>query len=734
MSCSHPARVSGMCVVCGKVLDEEELRQLDDGEQLHDISGVQVTTAEAARLDSESTRRLLEQRKLALIVDLDQTIIHATVDPTVGEWMKDQSNANYKALADVGKFLLGVDGKAVMGEDAAKQSNGSSDEALAASIQDGCWYYVKPRPGLQNFLTQLSERYELHVYTMGTRTYAESVCRLVDPDGLLFGARIISRDENGSLLQKSLSKLFPMDTSMVAIIDDRADVWQWSPNLVRVTPFDFFVGIGDINASFLPSTPAGPTPPPELNNNSAKVNGSNDSTNQAINGTDAEKKDEKALEAEAKAEDDAAKTVAEQSQKTAVSEQLDARPLAKMQEALEEDGSKSAGKDEEGKPAAVLKETDRELYKLHEVLNDIHARWYADYDKRKSHEEKPSITQIISQIKTAVLDGCTFVFSSIAPVNQDPGSTELWRLATEFGAVCKRSLDSKVTHVIAAKQGTEKVINGHRRNIHVVWYTWLQESCTRWSRQPEDDYTLPNPTKEQLRRPPPSSGVDAQNKDNAKSADADGDLLSSTADSNLAEEEALTESDGIDGDKIDDFGDDDEEDDGQGFDEMNWDEANDEVDAVLNGLSDDESTLNGEGTSSGSSEAGERRQGSKMKRTHSNTSLNGSNDEEEEEGSSAIGESNTLSPLSKRRRMAELRAGNSKLKQVFDAQPSESRDSSTGPAISHKEGTEQQDEGSPQVEKDVPAGEEEEVDEDFLKSLEDELDLQLDVDESVQAG
>ncbi|PWN37086.1 FCP1-like phosphatase, partial [Meira miltonrushii] len=503
MSCSHPARVSGMCVVCGKVLDEEELRQLDGGEQLHDISGVQVTTAEAARLDSESTRRLLEQRKLALIVDLDQTIIHATVDPTVGEWMKDQSNANYKALADVGKFLLGVDGKA-----------------------DGCWYYVKPRPGLQNFLTQLSERYELHVYTMGTRTYAESVCRLVDPDGSLFGARIISRDENGSLLQKSLSKLFPMDTSMVAIIDDRADVWQWSPNLVRVTPFDFFVGIGDINASFLP----------------------------------------KALEAEAKAEDDAAKTVAEQSQKTAVSEQLDARPLAKMQEALEGDGSKK---------------TDRELYKLHEVLNDIHTRWYTDYDKRKSQEEKPSITQIISQIKTAVLDGCTFVFSSIAPVNQDPGSTELWRLATEFGAVCKRSLDSKVTHVIAAKQGTEKVINGHRRNIHVVWYTWLQESCTRWSRQSEDGYALPNPTKEQLRRPPPSR-----------------------------------------------------------FDEMNWDEANDEVDAVLNGLSDDESTLNGGNTSSGSSEAGDRRQGSKMKRTHSNTSLNSSNDnsvEEAEDGSSEAG-------------------------------------------------------------------------------------------------
>ena len=38
------------------------------------------------------------------------------------------------------------------------------------------------------------------------------------------------------LTQKSLQRLFPVDTSMVVIIDDRADVWEWSPNLVKVIP------------------------------------------------------------------------------------------------------------------------------------------------------------------------------------------------------------------------------------------------------------------------------------------------------------------------------------------------------------------------------------------------------------------------------------------------------------------------------------------------------------------
>jgi RNA polymerase II subunit A C-terminal domain phosphatase len=93
----------------------------------------------------------------------------------------------------------------------------------------------------------------MHVYTMGTRAYAEEVCKAIDPDGKFFCGRVLSRDESGServvldlplslvdilqgLTQKSLQRLFPVDTSMVVIIDDRADVWEWSPNLVKVIP------------------------------------------------------------------------------------------------------------------------------------------------------------------------------------------------------------------------------------------------------------------------------------------------------------------------------------------------------------------------------------------------------------------------------------------------------------------------------------------------------------------
>ena len=99
----------------------------------------------------------------------------------------------------------------------------------------------------------ISELYEMHVYTMGTRSYANAICNALDPSGKWFGERVLTRNESGSKLTctigdilasnvcvgerlKSLKRLFPSDQSMVVIIDDRADIWNWSPHLVKVIP------------------------------------------------------------------------------------------------------------------------------------------------------------------------------------------------------------------------------------------------------------------------------------------------------------------------------------------------------------------------------------------------------------------------------------------------------------------------------------------------------------------
>lgn len=133
---------------------------------------------EAKRLETQTRDTLLAERKLSLIVDLDQTIIHTTVDPTVGEWLdecaedakadaaqkekehkdyegdekmdgsgegeatttppgspspKREPNPNAEALKDVARFQLAED----LPPAAAKGRGRGQPPAR--------WYYTKPR-------------------------------------------------------------------------------------------------------------------------------------------------------------------------------------------------------------------------------------------------------------------------------------------------------------------------------------------------------------------------------------------------------------------------------------------------------------------------------------------------------------------------------------------------------------------------------------------------------------
>lgn len=136
----------------------------------HSAFGPTVSLEEAQRIERETAEHLLKSRKLSLIVDLDQTIVHATVDPTVGEWIaegeaweekrarkankpledddddsddsssddEDECNPNWEALKDVKKFRLGPESFAPPSAQKAKGKN-------RAIENEGCMYYIKPR-------------------------------------------------------------------------------------------------------------------------------------------------------------------------------------------------------------------------------------------------------------------------------------------------------------------------------------------------------------------------------------------------------------------------------------------------------------------------------------------------------------------------------------------------------------------------------------------------------------
>ncbi len=135
----------------------------------HSANGPKVSLEEAQRIERETAEHLLSSRKLSLIVDLDQTIVHATVDPTVGEWIAegetweacqgnnkvspesengsdepnkvedDEVNPNWEALKDVKKFRLGPESFGLPPE---KRRTKGKERAVETQ---GCLYYVKPR-------------------------------------------------------------------------------------------------------------------------------------------------------------------------------------------------------------------------------------------------------------------------------------------------------------------------------------------------------------------------------------------------------------------------------------------------------------------------------------------------------------------------------------------------------------------------------------------------------------
>lgn len=385
-------------------------------------------------MEEQAKRRLLKDRKLSLVVDLDQTIIHATVDPTVGEWKDDPFCVNHQSVKDVQAFKL--------------------DEDVSGGR--GTWYYVKMRPGLKEFLEHISRLFELHIYTMGTRAYALAVKKIVDPEGTLFGERVLSRDESGSLTQKSLHRLFPVDTKMVVIIDDRGDVWKWNENLVKVRPYDFFVGIGDINSMFLPkkqefpaaapapdhTSPPPPQPPPpspppvdgmdddqkaaalsdhaadptnsapsSAHSNSSHHQHHNTANNKNGDGSNSSGGSMSALEqliTMGGGNDQQLITDQTSQLDRAIEAQKEDRPLAKKQELQDKIDEKAAelaasteGGDARGEIASeggtqkhsVLQDNDWELSSLKAHLSAVHERFYFEYDTNRGNP-KDRVSQL----------------------------------------------------------------------------------------------------------------------------------------------------------------------------------------------------------------------------------------------------------------------------------------------------------------------------------------------------
>ncbi|KFY21951.1 hypothetical protein V493_06964 [Pseudogymnoascus sp. VKM F-4281 (FW-2241)] len=581
-TCSHAVQYAGLCALCGKDMNETSwATDTVDAKRaqinmIHDQTLLSVSQDEASRAEEQLQRRLLKNRKLSLVVDLDQTIIHACIEPTIGEWQRDPTSPNYEAVKDVKSFQLHDDGP--------------------RGLASGCWYYIKMRPGLAHFLTTIAEKYELHVYTMGTRAYAQEIAKIVDPEHKLFGDRIISRDENGSLTAKTLSRLFPVDTKMVVIIDDRADVWPRNrSNLIKVVPYDFFIGIGDINSSFLPkreeTAKVAPAPPPAV---AAEATPDTEEPTESLvvepEGHTQVKRDELKMKAVSTnttesmsaleelvamggGDDPTVREIQAQEQAEFLEKQLKERPLLHMQQQLdkEDDADEEAanGATEESEkvdePAYnhhrhhLLNDDDNELAYLENHLLGLHRTFYEQYDKamisakgdrvahlrpgatKKVHMKDeaadlqivPDIGVVMPQIKADSLRGTSIVLSGLVPLGVDVLRSEIAIQSMGFGAQIHTKISRKVTHLVVAanRTRTQKVRQATSYpHIKIVNQQWLVDSMSRWEKVDETPYLI------NIHREDKSAQselfLDGQNLDDSSGDESEGDSHSSHGDEN----------------------------------------------------------------------------------------------------------------------------------------------------------------------------------------------------------
>ncbi|XP_059474083.1 RNA polymerase II subunit A C-terminal domain phosphatase [Neocloeon triangulifer] len=459
--CSHPTVMRDLCAECGADLSNEQ--QTASVPMVHSVPDLKVSVERAQQLGKVDEKRLLKDRKLVLLVDLDQTLIHTTNDNVPPN------------LKDVHHFQL--------------------------YGPHSPWYHTRLRPLTAKFLESMFSLFELHICTFGARLYAHTIAKMLDTDERLFSHRILSRDECFDPHSKTanLSALFPCGDHMVCIIDDREDVWNFASNVVAVKPYHFFQHTGDINA------------PPGLDKHEQDGSGCvpevlvDKNTKSTEDPKLSEKSEEKTSEIkELKSSED----VKDEEKGVGEIEKEEKEKEEKEKEECKIEDEKSKGDGSETKLDRVANEEkvekieiddpDDYLIYLEEILKSVHAAFYKEYDETG---QVPVMRDVIPKIRSKVLEGQRIVFSGVVPTHVSVNNSRYAQMARKLGAtVAEQVVAGETTHLVAARHGTAKVNEARRAGsgIQVVSPEWLVCCSERWERVDERLFPIPKSPKRVL--------------------------------------------------------------------------------------------------------------------------------------------------------------------------------------------------------------------------------------------
>ncbi|KAF7154503.1 hypothetical protein RHSIM_Rhsim01G0035300 [Rhododendron simsii] len=454
--CKHPGFISGLCYMCGLKVDVEKY---DSVALTYVHQGMRVVTDEIARVGKNEWKKLLLQKKLYLVLDLDHTLLNSTrlVDLTPDEeYLKSQIDSLQDfARTGAGDFSdLGLvvespecdsnsftpSGFPLNPPNPLKTSTGfrffhqygqksqfhayensvnrvflpgcsgemleiGKEMELAKDISRGSLFRLdfmnmltKLRPFVRTFLEEANNMFEMYIYTMGERSYALQMASLLDPEKVYFRSGVIAKDDSTQKHQKGLDVVLGQE-SAVLILDDTESVWaKHKENLILMERYHFFAS-------------------------SCRQFGFN------------------------------------------------CKSLSEL---------KSDETETEGALASVLK-----------VLKQIHSMFF-DTDPGADLADR-DVRQVLKTVRRSVLNGCTVVFSRVFPTRFQAENHHLWKMAEQLGAICLTEVDPSVTHVVSTDTGTEKSRWALQEKKFLVHPQWIEATNYFWQKQPEDKFPVSQP-------------------------------------------------------------------------------------------------------------------------------------------------------------------------------------------------------------------------------------------------
>jgi len=277
-------------------------------------------------------------------------------------------------------------------------------------IEGDADYCVKFRPGIVKFLEKISKFFHIHVYTMGTRDYANMIIQIIINQLMnrfsVFNGKILTRSDTGKDI-KNLSSILPGEEYLTLILDDSPFIWhQFKHHVIPIYPYKYFKTVTE--------TPL-LTPNPEDNevekNNHSKGN----------------------------------------------------------------------------KSSIIGSPHDNHLRSMYNVLASVHRHFFYDFN----FSGNLNIKLNLKWRRKKVLSGVHILFSGVFPLGTKPREQSLWKNAKYYGAVCYERFNDNITHLVAARKGTEKVLEAERRGtVLVVSPNWIYYSLAHWIRLPENDFNL----------------------------------------------------------------------------------------------------------------------------------------------------------------------------------------------------------------------------------------------------